>query len=171
MCYARPSVAVLFAFLFLLPSVPSIAELPPLFEGELNVCNRVEQERAKGRSLEEALRTIILAMKSNESSSLDSLRRTVIHNAIQICHYSPHVVLAAAYRAGVPLPLVIGAAEAAGVSRDAIASALFQAGAPSAQVRAAFDQAERLPEPPVSLFLPPPFETGGGLGQASPFRP
>lgn len=171
MRYAKPSVAFLFAFLFLLSSFPSIAELPPRFEGELNVCNRVEREKAKGRSLEEALRAVILDTDSNESASLDSLHRTVIDRAIRTCRYDPSVVVTAAYRAGVPLPLIVGSAGAAGVGRDAITAALVRAGMASSEVRAAFIQTEAPPEPSVSLFLPPPFETGGGLGQASPFRP
>jgi hypothetical protein len=170
-CYARLSVAVLFASLFLFSSFPSIAELPSLFQGELNVCNRVQQERAKGRSLEEALRTVILAIQPEESISLDSVRKTIIHHAIRICRYDPSVVVTAAYHAGIPLSIIVGAAEASGVGRGAIKAALVQAGLTSSQVGEAFVQAETPPEPSVSLFLSPVFEVGTGLGQASPFRP
>ncbi|MBI3596543.1 MAG: hypothetical protein HY203_05255 [Nitrospirae bacterium] len=168
---ANLSVAVSIASMFVLSSFPSLAEPPPLFEGELNVCHRVNQEKAKGRSLEEAIQTVIRAIQPQDSLSLDSLRRTTIHHAIQTCRYDPSVVVTAAYRAGVPLSLVVGTAEAAGAGRDAITAALVQAGATPSEVRAAFFQAQTPAEPSVSLFPPSFFEVGNGLGQASPFSP
>ncbi|MBI3995696.1 MAG: hypothetical protein HY349_06960 [Nitrospirae bacterium] len=171
MSYAKPSVAFLFAYLFLPSSFPSRAELPPLFTGELNVCNRVEQERAKGRSLEEALRNVILAIQPEESMSLGSIQRAIIDRAIRLCRYDPSAVAVAAYRAGVPLPLIVGAAEATGADRGVITAALVQAGAAPSEVREAFVRAEAPQDSSVQLFLPPVFEVGNGLGQSSPFRP
>lgn len=168
---SRFLVAVLFALLFLLFSFPAGAELPSLYQGELNVCNRVQQERAKGRSLEEALRSVILSIQPEESISLDSVRSAIIHHAIRTCGYDPSVVVTAAYHAGIPLSIIVGSAAASGVGREAITAALVQAGLSSSQVRDAFDQAETPPAPSVSLFLSPVFEVGNGLGQASPFRP
>jgi hypothetical protein len=167
---ARFSVAVLSAILILLWSIPSLAQLPPLFEGELNVCNRVNQERAKGLSLEQAIQSVIGSVQPEESISLESLQRTVIHHAIRTCRYDPSVVVTAAYRAGVPLPVVAGSAEEAGAGRDVITAALVQAGANVSAVQAAFVRAET-PEPSVNPFPSSPFEVGGGLGQASPFNP
>jgi len=167
---SRLSVAVLLASLFPLWSLPSLAELPPLFEGELNVCNRVNQERAKGRSLEEAVQTLIGSMQTEENVSVESLQRTVIHHAIRTCRYDPSAVVIAAYRAGVPLSVVAGSAEEAGGGRGVINAALVQAGANASAVQAAFVRAET-PESSVNPFPPSPFEAGGGLGQASPFNP
>jgi hypothetical protein len=168
---ARLYAAVLFSSLILLSSIPSLAELPPLFEGELNVCHRVNQERAQGRSLEESIQTVIRSVQPDETVSVESLHRTVIHLAIQTCRFDPSGVVKGAYRAGVPLPLVVGSAEAAGAGRDVITTALVQAGATPSQVRTAFFRVQTPAEPSVSLFPSPSVEIGGGLGQASPFNP
>jgi len=168
---ARLFVAVLSSSLILLSSFQSLAELPPLFEGELNVCHRVNQERAKGRSLEEAIQTVIQSVQPDETLSVDSLQRTVIHHAIKTCPFDPSVVVTAAYHAGVPLSLVVGSAEAAGAGRDVITTALVQAGATPSQVQTAFFRAQTPSEPSMSLFPSPSVEIGGGLGQASPFSP
>ncbi|HET6465073.1 MAG TPA: hypothetical protein VFH55_05615 [Nitrospiria bacterium] len=170
---ARLSVAVLFSSLILFSSIPSLAELPPLYQGELNVCHRVNQERAKGRSLEQAVQTVIRSVQPDETVSLESLQRTVIHHAIKTCNFDPSAVVTAAYQAGVPLPLVVGAAEAAGAGHDVITAALVQAGVTPSAVRSAFVQAQTFAEPSVSLSPPSAFDVGigGGLGQASPFSP
>jgi len=167
---ARLSVAVLFSSLILLSSIPSLADLPPLFEGELNICHRVNQERAKGRSLEESIQTVIRSVQPNETVSLGSLQRTVIHHAIQTCGFDPSAAVTGAYEAGVPLSLVVGSAEAAGAGRDVITAALVQAGVAPSAVRSAFFRTETA-EPSGGLFPPSVVEIGGGLGQASPFSP
>jgi hypothetical protein len=53
----------------------------------------------------------------------------------------------------------------------AVNAALVEAGLTPSEIRAAFVQAESPPESSVRLFLPPVFEVGNGLGQASPFLP
>lgn len=168
---SRSLVAVLSVTLFLLYSFPSGAELPPLFEGDLNVCKKVQQERAKGRSLEEALHSVIQDIQPEEFISLASVQRTILHHAIRTCGYDPSTVMTTAYQAGIPLPLIVGSAEAAGVGRGEISSALVKAGFSPSQIGSAFARAETPREPSVTLFPSPDFEVGTGLGQASPSRP
>jgi hypothetical protein len=167
---ARFSVAVLLASLIPLWSFPSLAQFQPYFEGELNVCNRVNQETAKGRSLEEAVQSIVESVRPQESISLESLQRAVIHHAIRTCPYDPSVVVTAAYRSDVPLPVIVCSAEEAGAGREVITAALVQAGANASAVQASYVCPET-PQSSVNPFPPSPFEVGGGLGPASPFSP
>lgn len=154
-----------------LSAAPAFADLPPLFEGELNVCNSVEQERTKGKSLEEALRTFILKHEADDPGILNSIRRTIIHHAIQTCGFDAAVVIGAAYQAGLSLDLVAGAAMGAGINEAMITQSLIAAGVDPNTIEGVFESAKALPEPPDSDFLPPPFQVGSGLGQASPFVP
>ncbi|HEY5595045.1 MAG TPA: hypothetical protein VIL61_07810 [Nitrospiria bacterium] len=149
----------------------AFADLPPLFEGELDVCRNVQREVSRGMSFEESLGQFIREYQADDPAMLGSIQRAIIHRAIRLCRYDPSAVVIAAYLAGVPLPLVVGAAEAAGAGHDVITSALVGAGAAASEVREAFVRAEAPPESSVGLFLPPVFEAGNGLGQASPFRP
>lgn len=166
----RLSGACLF-FILGFSAAEASADLPPLFEGELDVCRNVQREVSRGMSLEESLKLFIQGHETGDPAIRGSIQRTLIHRAIRLCRYDPSVVVTAAYHAGVPLPLVVGAAEAAGAGHDVITSALVGAGLAASEVRAAFIQAESPPESSVRLFLPPVFEVGNGLGPASPFRP
>ena len=158
-------------FVICLSAATAFADLPPLFEGGLDVCNGVEQERAKGKSLEEALRAFILKHEADDPMVLNSIRRTIIHHAIKTCRFDAAVVIGAAYQAGLPLDLVAGAAMGAGINEAMITQSLIAAGVDPDTAKSVFELAKVLPEPPASDFLPPPFQVGGGLGQASPFLP
>lgn len=169
-CVQRLSGSCLF-FILGFSASAAFADLPPLFEGELDLCRSVQREVSQGKSFEESLGSFIQGHQTDDPAMLGSIQRTIIHRAIRLCRYDPSAVVIAAYRAGVPLPLVVGAAEAAGAGHDLITAALVQAGVAASEVREAFVQAESPPESSVRLFLPPVFEVGNGLGQASPFRP
>lgn len=170
MRYAHRSSCLCLFFVICLSAVPAFADLPPLFEGELGVCNGIEQEKAKGKSLAEALRTFILRHETDDPMILNSIRRTIIHHAIQTCHFDAVVVIGAAYQAGLSIDLVAGAAMGAGMNEAMITQSLIAAGADPNTVKSVFES-KVLPKPPVSGFLPPPFQVGSGLGQASPFLP
>lgn len=172
MRYRIPRSSYLYLFFFIcFPVTSAFADLPPLFEGGLDVCNGVEQERAKEKSLAEALRTFILKHEADDPMVLNSIRRTIIHHAIQTCRFDAAVVIGAAYQAGLSIELVAGAAMGAGMNEAMITQSLIAVGVDPNTVKSVFELAKVLPEPPVSEFLPPPFAVGSGLSQASPFVP
>jgi hypothetical protein len=158
----------LIAFLLLI-AVPASAELPPLYEGEIGVCNAVERDRLKGETLEDALKSLLNSIQTNDPEVLGSMRRTILHNAIRICNYDPVTVIAAAYEAGLSLELVVGAAIGAGINKAVVAVTLNNLGVDPQTVASAIDLLKATLT--VDLFLPAPFTAGSGLGQASPFAP
>ena len=158
----------LIAFLLLI-ATPAMAEVPPLFEGEIGVCNAVERDRLQGETMKDALKSLVNSMQTNDPEILGSMRRTIIHNAIRICKYDPAIVIAAVYEADLPLDLIIGAGVGAKVGKAVIVNTLVDLGVQPEAIASVLDQI-RAPET-VDFYLPPPFVAGSGLGQASSFIP
>ena len=155
-------------FLVLLSST-AFAQLQPFFEDELEICDRVEQARAEGQTLKEALTSLIQSFQSNDPNVLNSIRRDILTNAILVCRYDAATVIEAAFQAEIPIELVIEVAVAAGVEESVITATLSGLGVDSDMMASVIDLV-RVPLM-VDLILPPPFTVGSGLGQASPFTP
>ena len=163
---------ILLAGLVLSLPAPGFAAIPEIYSGELNTCQQIAAETARGRSLEASITSLIRSYnKASDRDLLPSIQRAIIDHSIRTCGHNASIVVVAAYRAGVPLPVVVGSAWAAGVSRSSISLSLLRIGVDLTDVEAAFMRAEAPPEPPVALFHAPPFTVEGGLGSASPFRP
>ena len=79
---ARLHVSLPLFFLLILSSGTAFAHVPPLFEGELNVCQTIEQSTVLGTPPMEALTAFFQNQQSNDPEVLQSIRRTIIRNAI-----------------------------------------------------------------------------------------
>lgn len=154
----------------LLGSRPGLSAAPPLYDGELNVCNNLAREMSAGMTPRGAVARLMGLYGANDPETLRSIQRTVIHTAIRVCGQSATDVIAGAYQAGLPLDLIVGAAAGAGVSENDIRRVLLAAGATSTEISAAYRSATA-PEISEDVVLSAPFRLIGGLGRsaASPF--
>ena len=76
-------------------SKASAYELPPLFGGQLGLCENIESAEARGDSLRDALAANLQAIQSNDPEVRESIKRTIIHDAIMICGFDPVAVIEA----------------------------------------------------------------------------
>jgi len=153
----------------LLLSTPSRAEVPPLFEGDLGLCQNVEAAVANGSSVRDAIVTNLQAIQSNDNAVRDSIRRTVIHNAILVCGYDAVAVIEGAYLAGLPVEFLVESARRAGADPTLISQTLVRLGVDAGLVAGLLEE-DQTPEL-VEVVLPPVFSIGSGLGQVSPYVP
>jgi len=178
-------VALVFLFLIVGPLDSFAQHFPPPYTGELNVCNRVAASVKEGKSVESALMDLFLVYSDQPTQLYRSIQRSIIHNAIQVCHFEGTEVISAALRVDMNLSLLVLSLIDAGVNPQSIRDALQQAGLDRPRIDEALELAGREAQNPSSDYtsaLPAPFEiydggsaiggvTGGGLGQASPFIP
>jgi hypothetical protein len=150
------------------PSLPpsgAVVQVPPLFKSKSYVCDAIHERRASGQTLTQALTSFIRGHQSNDPELLQSMQRTIIHNAIAVCRLDATIVMAAAYSAGIPPELIVFAALAAGVDKSEIEIILVRLGVDLKTVADAMDEARRPKR--VELKLPP----GNELGPSTPFLP
>ncbi|MBI3596665.1 MAG: hypothetical protein HY203_05885 [Nitrospirae bacterium] len=179
-------IAALTFFLVIVGSLDSFAQrFPPTYKGELDVCSRVAAGLKEGKSVESALVDLFLVYSDQPTQLYRSIQRTIIHNAIQVCHFEGTEVIGAALRIDMNLPLLVLSLVDAGVNPQSLRDALQQAGLDRPRIDEAFEVAgmeAQIPSTDYTSALPAPFEiygggsafggaTGGGLGQASPFMP
>jgi len=179
-------IAALSLLLLIAGSLNSFAQhFPPPYKGDLDVCSRVAASVKEGKSVESALVDLFLVYSDQPTQLYRSIQRSIIHNAIQVCHFEGTEVIGAALRVDMNLPLLVLSLIDAGVNPQSVRDALQQAGLDRPRIDEAFEVAEmesQTPSPDYTSALPAPFEiygggssiggaTGGGLGQASPFMP
>lgn len=169
--FARPMMLLGIAIQLVASTASSVAAAaPPLYDGELNVCNSLARATAGGMSVPAATGAVLRGFDADDPATLNSIQRTVIQHAIALCRQPPAEVLTGAYQAGVGLDVILAAAFGAGISEARAFDLLQAAGAaPGALARAA--QIIQTPEAFAAAGLPPPVIIIGGLGQApsSPF--
>jgi len=183
-------IAVLTALLVFSGTPASFAQhFPPPYSGQLDVCSRVEAGLKEGKSFESALVDLFLAYSEQPVQLYRSIQRSIIHAAIQDCHYDGSEVIGAALRIDMNLPLLVLSLIDVGVNERTLRDALQQAGLDSSRINEAFDVAgleAQIPSPGFARAVPAPFEmfgeggtsaavsgvpANGGLGPASPFMP
>jgi hypothetical protein len=153
----------------LLFAKPIRAELPPLFGGQLGLCANVETAVANGDSVRDAIVSNLQAVQSNDPSIRDSIKRTIIHNAIRECGYDAVAVIEGGYLAGLPVDLLAGSALAAGVDPTLVSRTLVRMGVDPGLLAEVVEEGQSPKQ--VELVLPPVFSIGSGLGEASPYIP
>lgn len=152
------------------------SDVPGRFQGNLDLCQKVESFKKQDGSLEEALISVILFYANQPEESYQSVQRAAVYEAIRTCHFDGSAVIRAALRLGMPLPILVAGLADAGVAGDTIQSALSMAGVGQGSIEAAFETAGLSPIPtPVQVSEPSRrlFQVTGGLGQppSSPFLP
>jgi len=159
---------------------------PKRYEGELNLCDKVSADLKTGKSVESALVDSFISYSNQSVQDSRSIQRAIVFSAIQSCHYDGGVVVRAAIRIDMNLPLLVLSLSESGVGLETIRDALHQAGISSEATNAAIEAAmleEETSSQRKADALPPPFEVvveggssgtavnGGGLGPASPYIP
>ena len=146
-----------------------MGQMFPLLEGDLDTCNRIEQEYAEGKSIESALVSFIQNFDSSDPELLYSIQRTIFYNAIVECEHPPEIVIRAGFSSGLPLDMIVQTALLAGVEEFVITATLFNLNVDPYLVANAIESVHA----PLIMdaFLSPPFEVQSGLEPASPFTP
>ena len=171
-----PGSVVLVAILVLSLTVSSAMgqTFPPKFKGELNVCEKVNTAVKQDKTPEEALIAVFLFYSQQPSDVYESIQRSIVDVAVNGCLMDGVIVINAAVRVGMKLPLLILSLAESGVSKEIVKEVLLQAGVDPLAIEDAIEVArheirEMSPvQAPVSS-LPSEFSTDPG--QASPFAP
>jgi hypothetical protein len=159
---------------------------PERFSGDLKVCSKVSEGMKGGKSLESSLVDFFLSFSDQPTvQSYQSIQRAIVYDSVKSCHFNGADVVHSALRIDMSQPLLVLSLNDAGVNPQTIQDVLQQSGLNPDAIHIAFVEAGltgQIPTASYALSLLPPFDesattgepgtdTGGGLGQASPFMP
>lgn len=153
---------------------PSAKSAGGPFNGELNICAKVENGVNSGNSVQEAILNLFVFYSDQPADIVQSIYEAIVFNSIRACHLDGSDVVGASLRFDLNLAVLVSGMKKAGLDDSTIKAVLAEAGINALNVQRAVSQASFSGGGmPVDFtgIIPPPYEISRGLGPASAFIP